>query len=243
MTGFSMISLPINLAELRRQSAIQGLIDDEGRALHHFLSETFGKGAIQPFRLMPGRRGAGHATLYGYTTVAELALQKAAETAAPELEALLQPSCLSFKTMPQIWTSGRRLSFDVRIRPVRRLRKPIGNFRKVGAEIDAWFLASLNVHPDGPPRERADRLRRDDVYVDWLAERLEGAAYLHSVRLARFERTGSRRNGMSPGPDATLHGELAITDGSLFARKLSRGIGRHKAYGYGMLLLRPPGKF
>ena len=42
------------------------------------------------------------------------------------------------------------------------------------------------------------------------------------------------------GPDATLNGTLRINDPNEFRTKLRTGIGRHKAYGYGMLLLRPP---
>jgi len=32
---------------------------------------------------------------------------------------------------------------------------------------------------------------------------------------------------------------LTVTDGEAFARLLAKGVGRHTAYGYGMLLLRP----
>ena len=52
-----------------------------------------------------------------------------------------------------------------------------------------------------------------------------------------------RGNGRGPnGPDATLHGVLTVQDPVTFGRLIRNGIGRHKAYGYGMLLLRPPGK-
>ena len=37
-----------------------------------------------------------------------------------------------------------------------------------------------------------------------------------------------------------LYGELEVTDPEAFNRLLATGIGRDKAYGYGMLLLRPP---
>ena len=43
------------------------------------------------------------------------------------------------------------------------------------------------------------------------------------------------------GPDATVHGTMTVTDPTAFARLLAHGVGRHRAYGYGMLLLRPPG--
>ena len=42
------------------------------------------------------------------------------------------------------------------------------------------------------------------------------------------------------GPDAVVHGTLTITDPSAFANMLSKGIGRHRSYGYGMILVRPP---
>jgi CRISPR system Cascade subunit CasE len=36
-----------------------------------------------------------------------------------------------------------------------------------------------------------------------------------------------------------VHGELTINDADAFARLLAGGVGRHAAYGFGMLLLRP----
>ena len=52
MTSLYMASLPINLRKLFRWAAEHGLAEDEGMAFHHLLSETFGKAALQPFRLM-----------------------------------------------------------------------------------------------------------------------------------------------------------------------------------------------
>ena len=43
----------------------------------------------------------------------------------------------------------------------------------------------------------------------------------------------------SEGPDAVMRGVLTITDPDAFSSLLASGIGRHRAYGYGMLLLRP----
>ena len=36
-----------------------------------------------------------------------------------------------------------------------------------------------------------------------------------------------------------MQGILTVTDSAAFAALLARGVGRHRAYGYGMLLLRP----
>lgn len=242
MTALHMISIPVDLRELRRLAAVNGLGTDEGRTLHHLLSEAFGKSVVQPFRLMPGRNGSRSATLYGYTARTETDLRTAlAETAPPESSMVFDLGHLAVKAMPEHWKPGRRLAFDVRVRPVRRLLAPAGNFTRKGAEVDAWLIEVLRRFPDGPPDDVCEKVRRDRVYVQWLGERLEGAAQIETARLARIEQSAAvRRDSSSRGPDVTVHGELSIIDGAAFAEKLRRGVGRHTAYGYGMLLLRPP---
>lgn len=97
---------------------------------------------------------------------------------------------------------------------------------------------------DGPPK-----LQREAVYHDWLSRQLQPAARLETARLTRFRlarifrRTqGAQRKGSAPTrPDAVLTGELSVLDGPAFHRLLARGVGRHRAFGFGMLLLRPAG--
>ena len=84
---------------------------------------------------------------------------------------------------------------------------------------------------------------REAVYAAWFADRLGDAAEIETVRLAGFRRgLAARGDGRGiEGPDAILHGTLTVRDPEIFVDRLRRGVGRHKAYGYGMLLLRPPG--
>lgn len=236
MTSLHMISLPLDLRAFRRWAAQRGC-GDEGVALHHLLSETFGKGVTQPFRIMVAPRGGG-ATLYAYSPDDEAALRRtAAETGAPDALAICDPATLKVKTMPEVWSEGRRLAFDVRVRPVRRLLRSAGEFPK-GAELDAFLVEALRRYRAGRPDE--GRLAREDVYLDWLRERLARAAQITGARIARFERSAAVRGGRTAnGPDVTIHGELTVLDGELFADRLAKGVGRHAAYGYGMLLLRP----
>ncbi|MFG1332515.1 type I-E CRISPR-associated protein Cas6/Cse3/CasE [Xanthobacter autotrophicus] len=42
------------------------------------------------------------------------------------------------------------------------------------------------------------------------------------------------------GHSAVLVGTLTVRDAQAFAALLARGVGRHRAFGYGMLLLSPP---
>ena len=231
---------------VRRHRGVEAF--DEGRALHHLLDETFGVGALRPFRLLvPPRRSSGN--LYAYSTLDAEALHTAAQTlACPEALSILSPDRMESKTMPANWREGQQLGFDLRVRPVRRLRRemetPKGHLSK-GKEIDAFLLEALRQHPNSPSGMTAAKRTRENVYLDWLAERLRPAAVLdHSKsRLARFRRSiVSRGNHGSEGPDATIHGTLTIVDADAFAALLSVGVGRHKAYGYGMLLLRSPNR-
>ena len=237
MNRLHLISLPLDLKIFRQWAARRDLGTDEGRALHHLLGETFGKGALQPFRLMIAP-GASAGSLYAYTLSDQASLrQTARESALPDALAVCDPARLAVKTMPESWTRGRRLAFDLRTRPVRRLLKPAGKFAK-GAEVDAFLSEVLRRFPDGPPAQGGTD--RETVYRNWLAKRLESAAMLNQVRVARLERSIVQRGSKSlEGPDVTFHGELVITDATAFAKTLAAGVGRHTAYGYGMLLLRP----
>ena len=236
MTRLHLISLSLNLRSLRQWAGARKFGTDEGRALHHLLGETFGKGALQPFRLMVAP-GACSGTLYAYTLSDQESLQQTArETGLPDALEVCNPDRLRIKTMPETWREGR-LAFDLRARPVRRLLKPAGKFAK-GAEVDAFLLEVLRRFPDGPPAQGG--IERETVYRHWLAERLARAARLERVRSARLERSIVQRGSKSlEGPDVTFHGELVITDATAFAKTLAAGVGRHTAYGYGMLLLRP----
>lgn len=231
---------------------------DEGRALHHVLDETFGPGAVKPFRLMSPRRH-NRGSLYAYTAHEKAALLRiAGETGPPEAGRIFALDDLDTREMPASWTAGRRLAFDLRVRPVVRIRSALPNPRQPdqpyqpGAELDAYLVEANRRHPGERPRlvdgadipsgmEQAGRTR-EVVYRDWLAARFAGAAELDSVKtsLVAFERTRAARAGRSiEGPDATFHGELTITDPAAFAALLARGVGRHLSYGFGMLLLRP----
>ena len=232
---------------------------DEGRALHHLLDETFGPGSLRPFRLMVAPRKVQGA-IYAYSRYDKRALlATAGETAPPEAARVLALDTISERKMPSTWAPGRRLGFDIRVRAVVRVkaglpdpRKP-GTSYKEGAELDAFFVEAQRTQPDGRPRivdgkpsamATAERTR-EAVYRDWLAARIGSAATIDpaATTLQCFERSRVARLGCAPeGPDATFHGELEIGDPEAFVRLLANGIGRHKAYGYGMLMLRPARK-
>ena len=84
---------------------------------------------------------------------------------------------------------------------------------------------------------------RENVYVEWLSARFaRGGARLEEARLRSFQRVRvvrKLRKHAPEGPDAVMQGTLEVTDPEEFAKLVADGVGRHRAYGYGMLLLRP----
>lgn len=249
-----LIHVPLDMRAFSRWAGQRGLVRrgayDADYALHILLSAMFGKGALQPFRLFwSERRRCG--SLYAYADSDHATLQDvAADAASPDCLAPLNPAQMISKPMPSTFAAGQRLGFDLRVRPIRRLRRDMkdpqsGEVLSRGKEVDAYRLEALYRFPDGwrQPGGMASRheIVREAIYTSWLAERLGDAAKIDECRLAAFRRTRVvRGDGAGPeGPDATLHGTLAVQDPEGFARRLREGVGRHRAYGYGMMLLRP----
>ncbi len=238
-----LVELPLSVKALHLWAGIRnaGAGFDEGVVLHHLLGESFGPAMLQPFRLMVAP-GARDATLYAYAKVDAATLQQvAAPVLTPALAGVIDLTQLRSLPRPASgWSAGQRLGFDLRLRPVVRLASALEGsdasdapvaFAK-GAEVDAFLAAVLRGH----------ETTREAAYLDWLAERLGPAATLDlgATRLASFQRSRIQRGGRRlEGPDAVVHGTLTVTDPAAFSGLLSRGIGRHRAYGYGMLLLRP----
>ena len=254
MSSLFLIRTPVAMDKLVRWAGERGWVRhrrhatgfDEGRALHHLIDETFGPRVLRPFRLRVAP-GSAIGSLYGYCQRDGEFLREAGRVyGSPEHLSVLKIDRLEVKAMPTAWAEGRRIGFDLRVRPVRRLKTALKNgtktFRK-GAELDAFVIEALRRHPGNSAGMSTHARNRETVYLDWLAERLSGAVELdrQATRLARFRRVRISRGTAGPeGPDVTFHGTFNVTSPEHFAGLLQCGVGRHRAYGYGMLLLRPP---
>jgi len=236
-----LIELPLSLSALNRWAGQRNIghgLFDEGLVLHHLLGEAFGPAVLQPFRLLVAPR-ARTGTLYAYSTAPaeELCATAALSIGPSESEVVSLDALRSIERPETAWQEGMRLGFDLKSRPAVRLASPLKGkdvqFPE-GAEVDVFLAETL----------RNDHARqREDVYLDWLAARLAPVADLErdSSRLHQFRRVRSLRGGRRvEGPEAVIHGTLVVRDPPGFAQLVAHGVGRHRSYGYGMLLLRPP---
>ena len=232
---------PQKLAVWAARHRLLGKSGDLGYALHGLFRAAFGEHAPRSFRYLDARQG-----LLAYIGFNATELQRLVAVAPPDAAEALglgtTPSRpgMNVRAFPTQWPVGHSLSFDVRVRPVIREGQ-------TGKERDA-FLAAVE-KSDGA----AVSVDRSQVYGQWLREHLgrQGGAELIDVLLDRFqlldvmrqtqksETDEARRRRPVGGPDAVLTGHLRVTNPAAFADLLARGVGRHRAFGFGLLLLRP----
>jgi len=251
-----MTDMRLDSAKLMRFAHMQGhplsSDDDFGYAAHAWLASALGNLAPKPFRLF--ERGDGlHLLGYGQHGASELR-DHARSFAEPLAMEVCCWTSLATKPMPDAWTRRRRLGFEVRACPVSRR----------GRERDVFLSALDRSRAGGDPSPS-----RESTYLGWLVQRMKAATEIggdfvdvrgkdhrpvvellpgwvsitgfRRVKVLRRNRGKSRRNRTGiERPDAIFTGELSIRSPEEFGDLLRRGVGRHRAFGFGMLLLRPP---
>jgi CRISPR system Cascade subunit CasE len=118
---------------------------------------------------------------------------------------------------------GDTLRFTVRTVPMRR--------------------QSANLRDGTPMKEPGEHaLRTDDERVIWLADRLGAAARLTAFPLisAEPDRIGYRKGDRFLHRPTLFEGAIEVLDAEALWSLVTRGIGRAKAYGNGMLMLARP---
>jgi len=236
-----MIQLPLEtrrLFALGRRRRLPVRQTDLDYLVHCQLGELFGEQAPAPFRAVSS--GGREVQVLAYSDKPAEELRNQAETfAEPAAWAACAWDRIATKRMPGEWPRGKSLGFEVRTCPVVR-KASEGPKHRQGAEIDV-FLSRCWERPGEP-------VDREAVYCEWLREHFGqrgvtvGQVGMEKFRLARVLRRdhGQERTAtVCQRPDALLRGILQIDDGAAFQDLLARGLGRHRAFGFGMVLLRP----
>jgi CRISPR system Cascade subunit CasE len=207
---------------------------DPGYFLHGWLASVFGPTKLQPFRLM---ERPGGTRLLGYANQDAAALTEAADQFAEPTPRKGVRSIRS-KPMPETWRTGSRVGFELRCVPATRAGKDGPSWKK-GTERDVYLVA----------KERNEEAVRELVYRNWVAEQLQrrGGVVLQEFTLRQHRRAQlvrpdhkAKQRRVLTLPEIEAQGVFTITEESDMGALLSAGVGRHRAFGFGLLLLRPP---
>lgn len=217
------------------QGAMKGEID-EGYLMHSLMKALWLEEAPRPFFCGETRN---RPTLGGFSNsflaYSRHSIQQLRELSDPEHRPLINWVTSRCCEMPT-YREGQTVNFMVRTIPTERLKGLKG-------ERDPFREAQ---------RRGEEMPSRDALYRTWLELRLQGAA-TPAAKLARFEIRrfeynrvfrkgglkvdGTRESYRVTCPDIVVHGGLQVGNAEAFAALLARGVGRHRAFGYGMLLL------
>lgn len=238
---------------------------DNNYIVHCALGELFQEQAPSPFAVMDMQRPlssyengiSGQAPVrsedgrlvrvLGYSTIGNEVLREVAQGfASPAVFEMCRWDRLASKPMPETFPVGTRLGFEVRACPVLRKAKAgatsSGKRWGKGQEIDVFLSRVWDAD------DRSVKINREDVYREWLADRLtqQGGASTETISVDRFSiarmtrRTGGkqRKARTIQRPDVTFSGTLRVNDSEEFSSLLRNGIGRHRSFGFGMLKIR-----
>ena len=232
MSTLHLIRLPLHLPALLRFAAERGVTHGDeglGYSLHLWLTALFGDHAPKPFRYFDAR-----SEVLAYTPLSQTELLAHAQAFAPPAAwAVMAQDAVASKPMPDTWNPRQRLRLEVLACPVVRH----------GAEEKDAYLNALDRLGDATPA-------RAEVYRQWFIERWEHALDFERIELRgliarqsllRRARNDRVRLQLVQRPQALFVAEAAIAQSQRFGELLARGIGRHRAFGFGMVLLAPAG--
>lgn len=241
-----LLKIPLRadrLVAIARRRGIRLSSLDDGYLTHCLLTELWQSRAPAPFVV----RGRGRILdVWGYSRSDSAALiEHTRAFGDPEIMGAIDNiDAISSRTIPQ-FAAGCRVGFLLRACPVARLVNA-SNGHHAGAEVDVFLAKSFDPGRNSP-------VSREDVYREWLKDKLSDTAIcgirVVQVRIAALSRTrlvrrtqgAERKAATLERPDVRFDGDMIVEDGNAFVQLLARGVGRHKAFGFGAMLVVPPG--
>lgn len=207
---------------------------DLGYLTHAWLRAAYGDLAPKPFRIWGAR--CKRPRILGYArNDAECLIEHARSFADPSVLATLEGgsnTTIRSKPMPMSWPAGKVLGFETIVAATRRTTG--------GVEKDALLVEAERQH-------QKTGLCRETVYRSWFTGRLQPGLRLldwnmDAFRLVhRMRRTQKkpRKTHWITIPEIMVRGRIRIDEDDALIPWLECGVGRHTAFGYGMVLLLP----
>lgn len=242
---------------------------DDGYGWHALFKAAFGDLAPKPFRVIEVKNQPLFVLAYTTVTATALREHAAAFAEPAVVAALNLETGLCEKRMPDRFATGQRFGFEVRVRPTVRQDRGGDRTASREKDAFLAALDKLSPRGDRPDITRADIYRQwlgDRLAPAAILEQAEIGQLSRAILLRRGVKAeavqnqtsaprrelisiGLRDKRKSPGgsgareggggPDAVFTGSLTVSDPEAFRVLLARGVGRHRSFGFGMLLLRP----
>lgn len=220
---------------------------DFGYLVHCALTGLWGDHSPRPFFIQQDIDTTSHLAALGYFQVPISYLHNhqlhrlrdelidwAKLYASTDSYSMVDWSSFEVKPYPTNWPVGRRLSFKTKVCPVEEFN---------GRDVDIFISRR-----SGEARSNS-MSARGAIYGSWVSDVFaRHGVTLHSSTLQRFNistvyrRThGGVRKGINFRiPDATITGDLEIVDPIGFLKLIQGGLGSHRGFGYGMVLIQGP---
>ena len=231
MKDLHLLRIPVDAPRLLRFASEYGITQEDealGYTLHAWFEALFGDHAPKPFRYFERRNEVLAYAMQG----SAMLLEHAQAFASPQAWAALHAADVASKPMPAAWRADQRVRLEVLTCPVSRK----------GDEEKDLYLRALDRLGDKAPS-------RAEVYQVWFSKQWGTAVHFDQVellgmsarnRLLRRARNGTNRLCLIERPQALFGADAVITNPERFSEMLVRGLGRHRAFGFGMVLLSPP---
>lgn len=233
MQELFMHQLYIDQAKLFRLGQLNHL-SDNGYAVHSCLAEVFREDAPAPFAIVGSNGKLLEILAYSDQPKEEL-VENAKTYSMPLAYECIDWEAFHSKPMPLL-AAGTVCDFSIRMCPVSRSSKE-------KKELDVFLSKVLSKESQQTDRMKVycrwfSKLLKEKEAADCLDVRVEG------FRLATLERRDSGRVlKRLKRPDVSFAGTLSVKDSKLFLEAIRKGLGRHKAFGFGMLLLKRSQKY
>lgn len=136
---------------------------------------------------------------------------------------------------------GQRLQFSLRANPTRAIKSADGRRQRVDVVMHSKKLAQARAEGDEIPRTTPGRVQ--EAATAWLLEREQQLGCRiapETVRADSYRQHAIRRKGQTiTFSSVDLTGLMTVRDPERVVASAKRGVGRAKAFGCGLLLLRP----
>jgi CRISPR system Cascade subunit CasE len=134
---------------------------------------------------------------------------------------------------------GQRLAFDIRVNPV-VARKVDG--KKNSKYHDVWMDAKHKAKAEKLTEQKTDEFKQENT-IKWLADRSEKNGFsleMEKLQINAYRQHSALKKGSRSLRYSTVDysGILIVTDIEKFKSILTNGLGRAKAFGCGLMLIK-----